>query len=392
MRARSTSRALTGSMIIGLCAAVGVLMAADVRPERDVSLLLESKAAMHRALRYLESVQKEDGSWSDQPAITGLVVTAMVGSGMDEFGPRSPAVTRGLDYIRSYAQPDGSICDRFYASYTTSICAMALVEAGLPQDRELLRRARDYLLGAQADESEDVGRGDTRYGGWGYEKSPSRGEMRRPDLSNTQFALEAIRNLEQVAEEDKAAAGTGEAGQTRTELAYDRAIAFLQRCQNLKAVNDQPWAGNDGGFVYQPGESKAGATDDGGLRSYGGMTYAGLKSMIYARLDKNDARVLAAFDWIRRHWSVSENPGMGQQGLYYYYLTMARALNAYEVEMIPGDQGSPHDWRRDLLTQLITMQRADGSWVNENGRWMEQIPELVTAYAVLAIEHAVAGW
>ena len=228
---------------------------------------------------------------------------------------------------------------------------MALVEAGLPEDKPLLAKARAFLLEAQADESEDLKPADALYGGWGYEKNPAGEVMHRADLSNAQFALEALKDLEAVAEEDKAAAGTGEGSRTRTELCYERAIVFLQRCQNLKATNDQPWASNDGGFVYSPVESKAGATEDGGLRSYGGMTYSGLKSMIYAGLDKNDPRVLAAFDWIRRHWSVTENPGLGDQGLYYYYLTMARALNAYGVQEILTPQGERHEWRRELTGQ-----------------------------------------
>ena len=175
-------------------------------------------------------------------------------------------------------------------------------------------------------------------------------------------------------------------------LLLDGAVKFLERCQNLEASNDQPWAGDDGGFVYRPGESKAGPTLEGGLRSYGGMTYAGLKSMVHARLERDDPRVTAAHQWACRHWTLEENPGLGQQGLYYYYLTLARALNAYGTEEIADAGGTSHDWRRELVAQLLTVQRADGSWVNENGRWMEQIPELVTAYTVLAIGHATSTW
>ncbi len=359
---------------------------------RDASLLMESKAAVRRGLRYLEGSQKENGSWQGHPAITSLVVTAMVGSEQEDFGPGSHAVGSALDYIRSFAKPDGGMYDRFYAGYSTSLCAMALVEAGLPEDEELIARARAFLLDRQADEGEGLARDSLEYGGWGYERDPSGGGMHRADLSNTQFAIEAIRNLEQVAEEDAAAAGTGQGAQTRTELAYDRALAFLERCQNLKATNDQPWASNDGGFVYRPGESMAGQTPEGGLRSYGGMTYAGLKSMVYARLAKDDPRVVAAYGWVSRHWSVTENPGLGRQGLYYYYLTMARALNAYGEETIVDADGAAHDWRSELVAQLLKVQRADGSWFNENGRWMEQVPELVTAYAVLSLEHATHGW
>jgi len=269
---------------------------------------------------------------------------------------------------------------------------MALVEAGLPQDEQLLRGAREFLLDAQADESQDISPDSPQYGGWGYERHPSEEGMRRADMSNTQFALEAIRALEDVAEEDRPAAGTGQGERTRTELCYDRAIKYLERCQNLQQTNDQPWPSNDGGFVYRPGESKAGSTPEGGLRSYGGMTYAGLKSMIYARLSKDDPRVRAACDWVHRHWSVKENPGLGQQGLYYYYVTMARALNAHGTEKIVEPDGETHEWRRELVGQLLEVQNGDGSWVNESGRWMESMPELTTAYSVLAIEHTLQGW
>lgn len=372
--------------------ALALLGAAPAGRSRDPSMLLEAKAAVRRALQYLAQKQEDNGSWRDSPAMTALVVTGMMGSGEEKFGPKSEVVGPALDYIRNCAQPDGGIYDKHYASYSTSICAMALVEAGLPEDKELIRKAQVFLLGAQADAGEGVQPGNVQYGGWGYAKDPSGEGMLRTDMSNTQFAVEAIRALQDVAEEDRAAAGTGQGTRTRTELAYQRAAAFLGRCQNLKATNDQPWAANDGGFVYRPGESKAGQTPDGGLRSYGAMTYAGLKSMIYARLRKGDQRVQAAYGWICAHWTVEENPGLGQQGLYYYYLVMARALNAYGAERIVEPDETAHDWRRELIGRLLTVQRADGSWINENGRWMESIPELTTAYACLAVEQASAGW
>ena len=56
------------------------------------------------------------------------------------------------------------------------------------------------------------------------------------------------------------------------------------------------------------------------------MTYAGFKTYVYAELPRTDQRVTAAYDWIRRNYSVSENPGMGPSGMYYYYVVFARGL------------------------------------------------------------------
>ena len=41
------------------------------------------------------------------------------------------------------------------------------------------------------------------------------------------------------------------------------------------------------------------------------------------------------------------------------------------------------------MASLVAAQRPDGSWVNAADRWQEGQPELVTAYAVLALEEAI---
>ncbi|HEX37479.1 MAG TPA: hypothetical protein ENG70_01265, partial [Candidatus Cloacimonetes bacterium] len=154
----------------------------------------------------------------------------------------------------------------------------------------------------------------------------------------------------------------------------------------LEEYNPESYSTNDGGFMYEPGISKA-----GGSTSYGNMTYAGLKSMIYAKLDKNDPRVQAAYDWISNHFIVETNPVLGNQGLFYYYLMMAKALTAYDVDIIVGDDGIEHDWRAELANQLIKIQNEEGWWQNENGRWWENNKVLVTTYCIISLEEILKG-
>jgi squalene-hopene/tetraprenyl-beta-curcumene cyclase len=45
------------------------------------------------------------------------------------------------------------------------------------------------------------------------------------------------------------------------------------------------------------------------------------------------------------------------------------------------------DWRKDLVTQLTKEQRPDGSWMNDNRQWMENDPNLCTAFALLALSY-----
>ena len=123
-----------------------------------------------------------------------------------------------------------------------------------------------------------------------------------------------------------------------------------------------------------------------GLRSYGSMTYAFLKCMIYADVKKDDPRVKAAYEWIQKHYTLDENPQMGQQGLFYYYHTMAKALSAYGDDVLVDAKGVKHEWRKDMIDKLLSLQQPDGSWVNAKDRWWENRPVLVTSYVVLTLE------
>ena len=170
------------------------------------------------------------------------------------------------------------------------------------------------------------------------------------------------------------------------------ALIFVSRCQNLESefnTTEFPAKVNDGGFYYTPaagGNSQAGKNPDGGLRSYASMTYAGLKSMLYAGLTKDDKRVKAALEWIRKFYSVDQNPGLEQQGLYYYYHTMAKTLSTMDVDLFVDAKGVKHDWRKEIAEALAKRQKENGSWVNAADRWMEGDPNLATSYGLMALK------
>jgi len=184
-------------------------------------------------------------------------------------------------------------------------------------------------------------------------------------------------------------------------------VIFLTRCQNLKSTNAAAWAqtgANDGGMVYTPandgesfaselaGEGRAGEKMPAGtraLRSYASMTYSAYKSMLFAGLSKNDPRVLAAKSWIENNFTFSENPGLGQQGYYYYIHAAARAMLACGNDELTDSAGTKHNWREELIDSIIVRQRANGSWQNPEPRWMEDSPDLATVFAVLALEEAI---
>jgi squalene-hopene/tetraprenyl-beta-curcumene cyclase len=124
------------------------------------------------------------------------------------------------------------------------------------------------------------------------------------------------------------------------------------------------------------------------------MTYAALKSMIYAGLSKDDPRLKSAFDYVRNNWTLDENPGMrandpknARDGVFYYYQTLAKALDAAGQAAVTDPQGNKHDWRVELVAKMKQLQREDGSFAGEK-KWMEDNAVLSTAFVVLALQDA----
>jgi squalene-hopene/tetraprenyl-beta-curcumene cyclase len=330
--------------------------------------------SVDRAIEFLLGKgQAANGSFS---AEAGPGVTAVVTAGILQHGRSAddPAVAKSLKYLEGFVQPDGGIYakESFYKNYETCLALLCFVEANRDgRYDKLVKNAEKFLKDSQWDERMEIDKSNPAYGGAGY------GRNKRPDLSNTNFFLDALK-----------AAGDGP-----DDEAVKKALIFVSRCQNLESEhNTLPFATKnpDGGFYYTPasgGVSQAGNLPDGGLRSYGSMTYAGLKSMIYAGVGPDDPRVKAAVKWLQSHYDLTSNPGMGGSGLYYYYHTFAKALDAVGKPEFVDQKGVKHDWRRDLLGELISRQRPDGSWVNEDNRWMEGDPNLVTGYALLTLTY-----
>ena len=345
----------------------------------DISFRNEVEHAIDRGLEWLQKNQNTNGVWStaDQPAVTALALVAFKGDPRGRFKDPEPAwMRKSYDFLLSCVQPDGGIHRSNLVTYNTSIAMLALLAADKPAYDPVIRKARAYLVHLQ-------GRSDGVFdGGIGYGS-----KYEHSDMGNTLQALEAIYHSQHLARKDVAS--------PEPDLNWQAAIKFLQNCQNLPSVNTQSWVSTDskdlGGFVYYPGNSMAGAvtnqqTGRVALRSYGSISYAGLLSYIYADMKHDDSRVLAVFNWLKQNYTLNENPGMGPQGLYYYYHTMAKALSLYGVDDLDLTASRKIDWRKDLAKRLLNLQQKDGSWANDNGRWWERDSALVTAYAVLSLE------
>jgi len=343
-------------------------------------------ATVDKGFAFLKAQEKPDNSWQaevDPPGVSALVLKSFMED--DRYDADMPFLDKAFDKLLSYQVESGGIYKDLLANYNTAIAISALAVSREAEYKPAIFKALAYLRSLQwsdkiegVDEKMRVEASDPRFGGFGY------GKRGRPDMSNTQWAVEAL----------------AEAGVKSSDPAFQAALKFATRCQNLSETNDQKWAGDDGGFVYldtgatggDPAGEYTGPDGRVMFRSYGSMTYAGLKSMIYAGLTKDDPRVKAAWGWIERNYTVDENPGMAaagpdnaKGGLYYYYYTMAKALHVYGEPTIIDAAGHKHDWRADLAAKIASLQKPDGSLVGQR-KWMEDNPILATSYSMLALE------
>ncbi len=352
------------------------------KDEKNLSFRNEIKDSLDRGLNWLRAQQNPDGSFgkdTQHPALSALPLVALQREPSQRFA-NADFLAKGYGYLRGFAQPDGGIYakDAGLANYNTSVSLLALAGANEPKDLDLLLKARAYVVGQQAS---GMAKPETD-GGIGYGTTGASPKRGHPDLDNTVVALEALRATKHLVADKP---GT-------KDLDWNAAIEFVSRCQNLPS-NKQPWASGDaankGGFIYFPGSSNAGEmTLEGGgkaLRSYGSMSYAGLLSFIYADVKKDDPRVVAAVEWLNKHYTLTENPGLEQQGYFYHLHLMAKGLTAAGItELEVG--GKKSDWRRELAMRLMKLQQPDGSWANEVPRWKENNPVLVTTYCALTLE------
>ncbi len=362
---------LTGALALGL---LGFATFAQAEPDPV------AKAALNKGFAWLKANQKKNGSWSDEnyPALSALGLWAMAKSEREDM---KEAADKAASFIAGFAQPDGGIYKvptggrgtGGLSTYNTAICMIGLQMADAEKYAPIILKAREFMVGAQVQgDSPDAG-------GFGY-NVPGQSERDRADLSNTGWAMMAMRVTQSA--EDKRPADA-----KRADLQWEKALAYVEKLQNKDAAD----ADNVGGFGYESaGERDGTTTSEGGkvtLRGFGSMTYAGLEAMIYAQVGPQDPRVRSAIAWAGRHWSVAENPGMGKRGLFYYYVIMAKSLNLLGGDgVLKNPAGEAIAWREQLAAKLIAEQNEDGFWTNTDNTFWEGDPALVTAYALLVLQ------
>jgi len=335
---------------------------------------------------WLVAQQKADGSWSDPkfPALTALALQAVLDG---DHPKKKDVVAKAVKFLLSCVQKDGGIYAALpglkdggtkgggLSNYNTAICMMALHGVGDPALNKVIQDARKFVAGAQY-------MGDDVYkGGFGYDKQTDRPYT---DLLNTYYSDEAMKVTADVEDSRPAA-------EKKVDVDWNETVKFIEKMQNKADTGEQA-----GGFFYNPTDPKAGTSTNKAaavviFRSFGSITYAGMLALIHANVSRDDVRVKSAFEWAAGHWTLEENPGMGAQGVYFFYNVMTKCLKAYGQDLVPVKDKEPLNWKAEVAKKLVSLQRieaktGEGYWKNDVNRYWEDNAVLTTAYALRALE------
>jgi hypothetical protein len=312
---------LRTSLIVFL--SLSVLAQPSAAQDNDAALRNDVLTAIKRAQRFLRSKQNANGTWTSTypqypSGTTALAVLALLNSGLTE---KDDTVRKGLKYLR------GLQAGKPARTYEVSLTISALVAAkakGGRDHRQITRLAR------RLEETQ------TENGSWSYPSG-------RGDPSNAQFGLLGLREAASI-------------GYEVDPGVWRKAQAYWRRLQDP----------NRGGWSYS------------GSQYNGSMTCAGIASLaITQRMLRNDKDVLpngdvdccrapdvdegidAGLDWLGRRFSVQSNPGVQSSRAYLmYYLYALERVGRLTGRRFIG-QG---DWYREGARTLASNQLVAGDW------------------------------
>lgn len=318
-----------------------------------------TEAAVARGLRWLASVQNDDGSWSleyygrdrkGDSAATSLALLPFLGAGQThENGIYRETVAKGLAWLIDHQKPNGDLRAEKYdvGMYAHGQATIVLSEAfALTGDQTLAeptQLAIDFIQKAQH-----------KKGGWRYKP----GEPGDTSVFGWQLmALHSARAPNMGIEVDNDVMALA-------DYYLDRASAS----ERWLARNEYP-ALEGSLYCYMPGREAPTKT----------MTAEAILCRMYLGWERDDPRIMSAVKWLQEE----HPPDEGRPNMYYWY---------YGTQVFHHYGGRRWEkWNESMRELLLRGQekkgRYAGSWDPDKYQWGSQGERIyVTSLAVCTLE------
>jgi len=286
---------------------------------------LRVDAAITLGVEFLKKKQRQNGSFPGHGKAYPMGMTALCLLTLAKSGVQlsDPAVTRALDYVRYMP---------FKKTYSTGCLLMAL-EALHPENAEEWAKAGvKFLLDTR----------QVRHGGtWGYPANNYKktGNLGRPDLSNTQYAVLGLRSGKRL-------------GVKVPAEAFTDVVEFLTRNQR-----------DMGAFNYLGNQQGTGSMTTAGLGIIAIAESAVGKTEVYSRIRADGKTAFKnGMKWFIKNYTVEWNPfgdegGRNKRQLAYYLYGIERFCDIRGIQFV-----GEHDWYDDGARFLLANQGHEGNW------------------------------
>ncbi|MFG0261410.1 MAG: DUF4159 domain-containing protein [Novipirellula sp. JB048] len=301
--------------------------------------------AIDRGVAYLRSSQNERGGWNEYGSqscgLSSLCTLALLNAGVSRD---DPDMVRAMRYLRLFEPEE---------TYSVALQTLVYCQLGAAGDLDRIRRNVRWLIEAQRNQGVPA----NRLGSWSYGRGMGNG-----DPSNAQFAILAL----------------GAAKERGIEIeaeVFERAIAYWQRIQR-----------SDGGWGYGSSQPATGSMTSAGIASIiigrdgtagGSSRIAGDEIQCCGMESAEKDPVEAGLKWLGDRFTTTVNPGGDSMTFYYYLYALERVGRLSGRRFIGG-----HDWYREGAEQLLAVHdQFQGFW--SGAAPMESNRDIATSFALL---------
>lgn len=342
----------------------------DVFDQSPIVVTPAHEDAVDRGLAWLALHQEEDGSWrakigyklNSQYEVTAegghVGVTALAGMAflagghLPARGQYGEVVERALSFVLSAGEEDGYVTRDGSRMYSHAFATLFLAEIyGMTHREEVrkkLQKAVDFIVTSQNEE-----------GGWRY--APLSPDSDMSIVVCQVLALRAARNI----------------GIRVPKSTVDRAAQYVVESavteDGRRGFSASLYYDEVGSFLYQKGRAS---------RSTFPLTAAGVTALhgvgIYS-----DASIRRGLDYLRRNLdSFNQDYGKRDGGHYFFWYGHYYGVQAMYTAGSTADDDYWEPYFEAVREELLSMQRADGSFPNDTGPG----PTFGTAMGVLILE------